>query len=134
VSTDRRLRTSIIGAVFATALMAAPGLARADGEPKRCVAASVPRAAIAEKNGAWTALTAEQWQFLRGVYAMNPMTPPGLPPGDQAVLVTVPGQDDGLIFFLDGATACTPMSAPKELIDLLHSVGAGDIAHDSGSL
>jgi hypothetical protein len=115
-------------------MIAVSGLASAESEPKRCVAASVPRAAIAEKNGGWVVLTPEQWQFLRGVYAMNPMTPPGLPPGDQAVLATVPGQDEGLIFFLDGASACTPMSAPKELIDLLQSVGAGDVAHESGAL
>ncbi len=41
---------------------------------------------------------------------MNPITPPGLPYGDKAALATVEGHDGGgVVFFLDGNRACTPM-------------------------
>ena len=45
----------------------------------RCVDASIPKGNVAEHGGKWIGLTQEQWQFLRGIYAMNPSTPAGLP-------------------------------------------------------
>ena len=41
------------------------------------------------RNGKWIELTPAQWQFLRGVYALNPETPAGLPYGDKAVLAQI---------------------------------------------
>jgi hypothetical protein len=41
-------------------------------------------AATASQNGEVIELTSDQWQFLRGIYAMNPEAPPGLPHGDKA--------------------------------------------------
>jgi hypothetical protein len=52
------------------------------GKPPGCIDSNVPRSSIAERGGAWTALTPGRWQFLRGIYAMNPNTPAGLPYGD----------------------------------------------------
>jgi hypothetical protein len=77
----------------------------------RCVDASVPRHAAEARHGKWIELTSEQWQFLRGIYAMNPLTPPGLPYGDKAALVKIDGISGGMVFFIDGDKACTPMFA-----------------------
>jgi hypothetical protein len=74
-------------------------------------------------------MSTNQWQFLRGVSAMNPATPPGLAFGAAAALVTFPGQDSGEVFFLDDDRACTPMRIPKGLVDLSALVGDGTIIH-----
>jgi hypothetical protein len=58
----------------------------------RCVDLTAVRAAITGDNGKLIELTQGQWQFLRGVYAMNLETPPGLPFGDEAVLAHVDGR------------------------------------------
>jgi hypothetical protein len=120
---------------FTLACVAAPAFAQ-EAAPQdqptqsRCIYASIPKGWIAERNGRWIELTSDQWQFLRGIYAMNPQTPPGLPYGDHAVLAQVGGEAGGLIFFIDGDKACTPMPVPKELIDMLRDIGAGTITHD----
>ena len=58
---------------FVGALTVLPQLAVAgDNLASRCVDVSVPKHAITARNGKWIELTPEQWQFLRGIYAMNP--------------------------------------------------------------
>ena len=104
------------------------------GDAARCVDVSVPKKAVEAEKGKWIVLTPEQWQFLRGVYAMNPQTPPGLPFGDKAVLAKLDGRDFGLVFFLDGDRACTPMEAPKELLALLDDVATAKISHEGAGL
>ena len=90
------LRIALLGAL-ALGLISA---ARAQDVHARCVDVSLPKAEIAEKNGRWVAVTAEQYHFLQGIYARNPTTPPGLPYGDGAVLATAPGGDGGMILFV----------------------------------
>ena len=75
---------------LAAALAVAPQFAFAT-QSDDCVDISVPKKAIERHNGKWIALTTDQWQFLRGIYAMNPQTPPGLPYGDKAALAKVDG-------------------------------------------
>jgi len=123
------LRNALPGAL-ALALFARTALAQDAPAPPRCIDASVPRAAIAARDGKWIALTPEQWQFLRGVYTMDPETPAGLPYGDRAVLATMPDHHGGLVFFIDGNRACTPLPVPKELLDMLNDVATGAIAHE----
>jgi len=94
-----------------------------------CIDISVPRDQFIARDGSWVELTSDQWQFLRGVYAMNPETPPGLPYGDKAVLARVKGNADGLVFFIDGDNACTPMWAPSELLVLMQEVATGAVSH-----
>ena len=96
-----------------------------------CVDVSVPRKAVEANNGKWIELTADQWQFLRGIYAMNPLTPPGLPYGDKAALDGNPG---GLVFFIDGDRACTPMPVPKELLVMMDDVATAKISHEGSGL
>ena len=69
-------------------------------------------------------------QFLRGIYAMNPLTPPGLPYGDRAVLAQFDDFGSGIVFFIDGDKACTPMTAPPELLSLMKDVATRAIRHE----
>jgi hypothetical protein len=131
------IRASLIRTALGmlAALVIAPQIARAaDDLTGRCVDISIPRNETIALNGTWIELTADQWQFLRGVYAMNPQTPPGLPYGDKAVLAQVKRNAVGLVFFIDGDQACTPMLAPPELLNLLRDVGTGAINHQGAGL
>jgi hypothetical protein len=120
---------------FAGALTVLPQLAfAADSAASRCVNVSVPKDAIMARNGRWIELTPQQWEFLRGVYVVNPETPPGLPYGDKAVLAQVDGNAGGLVFFIDGDKACTPMPVPHELLAMMHDVATDTISHEAGGL
>jgi hypothetical protein len=72
--------------------------------------------------------------FLRGVSAMAPMTPSGLPVGDNAAMVQQPGSDFAIIIFLDGDMACEQMMAPAELVEMIMAVGKGEIRHQGEGL
>lgn len=61
---------------------------------------------------------------------MDPMTPPGLPFGDRAVIAKIEGHAGGLVFFIDGDEACTPMPVPQSLINLMDDVGTHKIHHE----
>jgi hypothetical protein len=100
----------------------------------QCVDIALPKAAIETHHGKWIQLTSEQWQFLRGIYAMNPETPPGLPYGDKAALAKVDGNSGGLVFFLDGDKACTPMPVPQTLLSLMDDVATAKISHEGDGL
>jgi hypothetical protein len=117
------------------ALMALPQLAFAAGEGVgRCVDISVPKHAIEARNGKWIELTPDQWEFLRGIYAMNPLTPPGLPYGDKAALAKVDGNSGGLVFFIDGDRACTPMPVPDALLTMMDDIATAKITHEGSGL
>src|SRR5208282_2296436 len=100
----------------------------------RCVDVSAPKAAVEKMHGKWIELTPDQWQFLRGIYAMNPLTPPGLPYGDKAALARVDGKQEGLVFFIDGDRACTPMAAPEALLTMMDDVASAKINHEGTGL
>ena len=80
---------------LAALLAIAPRYALAT-ETAVCTDVSVPKKAVEAHNGKWIQLTPEQWEFLRGIYAMNPLTPPGLPYGDKAALAKVDGDSGGV--------------------------------------
>ena len=124
---------SIRSLALAGALAALPQVVAA-AESAQCVDVSVPKHAIEARNGKWIQLTAEQWEFLRGIYAMNPLTPPGLPYGDKAALAKVDGNDGGLIFFIDGDKACTPMPVPDKLLAMMDDVATAKINHEGNGL
>ncbi len=121
---------ALLGALIVSPQMALAG----DNSATRCVDISVPKQAIIDRNGKWIELTPEQWQFLRGIYAMNPQTPPGLPYGDKAVLAQIDGNSGGLVFFIDGDKACTPMPVPHELLAMMQDVATATINHETGGL
>ena len=124
---------SIRSLALAGALAALPQVVAA-AESAQCVDVSVPKHAIEARNGKWIQLTPEQWEFLRGIYAMNPLTPPGLPYGDKAALARVDGNSGGLIFFLDGDKACTPMPVPDKLLAMMDDVATAKINHEGNGL
>ncbi|HLW91623.1 MAG TPA: hypothetical protein VKS78_10015 [Roseiarcus sp.] len=125
---------SIARLAFLCGLTILPQWAFAGDNVTRCVDVSVPKHLISERNGSWIELTPDQWQFLRGIYAMNPQTPPGLPYGDRAVLAQLSGDTGGMIFFIDGDKACTPMPVPGELLAMMRDVATNTINHEGSGL
>jgi hypothetical protein len=118
---------------LAGALTVLPQLVFA-AETGQCVDISVPKHVVEAHKGKWIELTPDQWQFLRGIYAMNPLTPPGLPYGDKAALATVDGDSGGLVFFIDGDKACTPMPVPDALLAMMDDVASAKINHEGSGL
>jgi hypothetical protein len=111
-------------------LLALPQISSAADDPGgECVDVSSPKHEITAHHGKWTELTSAQWQFLRGVYVLNPNTPPGLPYGDKAVLVQVDGRPGGLVLFIDGEMACTPMAIPQPLLAIVQGVATAAVNH-----
>lgn len=90
----------------------------------RCVDAATVRAAIDGQDGKPIEITPDQWQFLRGVYAMNPDAPRGLPYGDNAVFAQDGSDSDGQLFFIDGDKPCAAMHAPSALLSLMERITA----------
>jgi hypothetical protein len=120
-----KVRFALVGA-----LLALPQVALAADEPNSgCVDVSAPRGVITARHGKWIELTPAQWEFLRGVYAVNPNTPPGLPYGDKAVLAQVEGNPGALVFFIDGQMACTPMAIPQALVTIVEDVATAAVNH-----
>ena len=119
---------------LAVGLTVLPQMAHAADGAARCVDASVPKRAVEARHGKWIELTSDQWQFLRGIYAMNSQTPPGLPFGDKAALVETDGRSAGLVFFIDGDKACTPMAVPSELLAMIDDVATAKISHEGSAL
>ena len=119
---------------LAVGFMVLPQMAHAAEGAACCVDASVPKHAAEAHHGKWIELTSDQWQFLRGIYAMNPQTPPGLPFGDKAALVEIDGRAGGLVFFIDGDKACTPMAVPNELLAMMDDVATAKISHEGSAL
>ena len=92
----------------------------------RSVELTAVHGAINGQDGKPIEITPNQWQFLRGVYAMNPEAPRGLPYGNNAVLAQDSRDSDGLLFFIDGNKVCVPMHAPPALLSLMERVTIGD--------
>ncbi len=119
---------------LAVGLAVLPQMVHAGEGAARCVDASAPKHAAEARHGKWIELTSDQWQFLRGIYAMNPLTPPGLPYGDKAALVKIDGSSGGMVFFIDGDKACTPMAVPDELLAMMDDVATAKISHEGSAL
>src|ERR1700727_2697181 len=118
---------------LAAALATLPQLAFA-AETGQCVDVSVPKHAIEARNGKWIQLTAEQGEFLRGIYAMNPLTPPGLPYGDKAALAKGDGNSGRLVFFIHRDQERTPMPVPQTLLGMMDDVATAKITHEGSGL
>jgi hypothetical protein len=132
------LRHALSGAL-ALACLAAPALAQNAAVRTEalnaCQPLSLAKGPIVEHDGTWTPATPAQWQFLRGVYVVNPAMPlPGLPYGNSAAIAEIPGNRSALVFFLDGDKACTPMAIPRELVALLREIAEGKLNHEGEGL
>jgi hypothetical protein len=78
-----------------------------------------------EPGATMTPLSDAEFHFLQGIYALNPATPPGLPPGAGAMLMKEKGKKGGLVFWVSGTLVCDPMNIPNEILEMLHEVKAG---------
>jgi hypothetical protein len=119
---------------LAVGLAVLPQMVHAGENAAHCVDALVPKHAAEARHGKWIELTSDQWRFLRGIYAMNPLTPPGLPYGDKAALVKIDGRSGGMVFFIDGDKACTPMAVPDQLLAMMDAVATAKISHEGSAL
>jgi len=117
-------RNASLGALALVFAMAA-----ATAQEMPCAALAGYKKSIVARGGRWIELTPEQWQFVRGVAAEAPFTPTALPPGDRAALAEAPGDDGGVILFIDGDEACGPLPFPANWVVMLQEVGAGEIKH-----
>ena len=99
----------------------------------RCVDLPTVRAATTGEKNKLIELTSDQWQFLRGIYTMNPEAPAGLLDGDKAVLRLGDGDSTGLLFFVDRDKACTPMNASPALLSLMEQLAVGNTNHQAAS-
>ena len=125
-----RIRLALVIGVVAFS----EGAFASDDASQRCVDVSTPKAAVAARHGHWIELDAAQWEFLRGIYVMNPDTPPGLPYGDHAALARFDGDPRGIVFFIDDDKACTPMLAPAELLSMMDEVATHTVKHEAAGL
>ncbi len=57
-------------------------------------------------------LSAAEYHFVEGIYAMSPLTPPGLPPGDAAQIVQ--SKNSAAILWTRGKLACLTFMATGE--------------------
>jgi hypothetical protein len=127
MSNNRAPALAVVLAVLPQMVDAAEGAARP-------VDASALKPAAEANHGKWIELTSEQWQFLRGIYAMNPLSPPGLPCGDRAALVRIDGVSGGMVFFIDGDKACTPTAVPDQLLAMMDDVATAKITREGSAL
>ena len=115
-------------AIIALCLASGTAMAAEHSQDYHCRPLAETKAGAESAGAKFVAMTPEQWQFARGVAAVLPMTPNGLPPGDHGALLIGP-DGDGALIFIDGDQACEGIQVYKVMIDLELSVGAGDIVH-----
>ena len=117
--------------IAALALVPLVAPARADGlDPKAfgCHPLAVVKADAEAAGARFVTMTPQQWEFARGIAAIIPQTPDGLPPGDRGALLIGP-DGDGALIFIDGDQACEGVEVHKPVIDLELQVGGGDVIH-----
>lgn len=99
-------------------------------DPKPCGSVAELRHTATTAGGSIIELNHDQWEFLRGVYVANPNTPPGLPPGKDAILVLSPSGNDAYIFYIDGPKACFPLHMHGlPLLKALDDIKSGKTTH-----
>lgn len=89
-----------------------------------------PVAELKKTSGAltWKATTNNQQAFLAGVFAMNPITHPGLPLGDKAFVLKSNDEKKGYLIIwtdLDQKVSCDMMAIPQKLMDLMDKIRSG---------
>ena len=117
----RRTTWFLCACVWAFPALAAGAAPKGKCEPLEKAEADFAKF-IAPDKATFTRVTPGQFHFLQGVAAINPETPPGLPPGDGALLAMGDRSGEGVVMFVSGAKMCLPMGAPAQLIDLMGRV------------
>ena len=102
---------------LAVGFMVLPQIGDAAEGAARCVDASAAKRTSDAHHGKWIELTSDQWQLLRGIYAITPLTPRVWPYGDKAALIKIDGHSGGMVFFIDVDKACTPIGSQRASFD-----------------
>jgi hypothetical protein len=87
----------------------------------RCVDASAPKHAAEARRGEWIELTSDQWHFLRAALRRQ-------------ALIKIDGCSGGMVVFIDGDKACTPLAVPDELLAMMDDVATATISHEGTAL
>lgn len=127
------MKHALFAGALALAFLASPALSA--GVTPHCADAAAMKKAATDSGAKWIMVTSEEYHFLQGIFALNPATPKGLPYGDTAALVQMgDGSSGAMIVFIDGDRACTPMSVPKEIVDLMRDVATASPRHEGSPL
>jgi hypothetical protein len=122
---SRFLKVSVVCIAFSGVLAS-----YASAQENTCQSVEPFKKSVIEKGGKWIKLTNEQFMFMRGVYAEAPSTPAELPIGDNAVIASIPDDDNIGLFFLDGDMMCIPPVGLKpQWQHLLDQIGNGEVIH-----
>ena len=125
---------------LSASLLLTPTAAFAVNEYPNCDVIAEKIALIKGMGGNAVKVTDAQYRFMQGVFIMmraadgnGPIT---LPPGDSALLFTLPNVKTGQVFFVDGDVSCVSVQAKVPLMELLIAVGSGEVTHplSSGTL
>jgi hypothetical protein len=118
--------------LYIVAVLAFGGPALAAGSEKAPMPSCTPLARFRANNSSdpkshLVKLTPGQFHFVEGFYIASPSTPPGLPPGDGALLATYDGERGGVIVWTRGTLACNPIPINEKLIMLISSIKSGKL-------
>ena len=100
-----------------------PGMALAEGEGHKCV--SPP---FTHDPSPPVQLTSEQSAFLKGLWAGNKYTPPGLPYGADAAWIVGPN-GGAVAFFVDGDMRCDALILDQTAVDMTMDIARGVELH-----
>jgi hypothetical protein len=107
---------------LAVGLAVLPQMVHASESAARCVDASVPRAR--------RRIAPRQMDRIDVRAVAVPSRHLCDESADKAALVKIDGSSGGMVFFIDGDKACTPMEVPDQLLAMSGDVATAKISHD----
>jgi len=109
--------------------LAAPQASSAHVEGLYCASVAGPHDRIIGAGGSWTALTPDQLEFARGLWASMPASHARLPLGHAAFLSRGGNEPADSVYFIDDGMICARMFVSRGLAERIVDVGAGLITH-----
>lgn len=119
----------LFAATLALAWIPVGAPASAAQHPHMCTPYAEVKAIVEGWHQTIISLTGEQFNFLRGIFTLDPNTAAGLPYGDKAVWIQRDDDGTALVFFLDGDKACDAFDLSRELVQMTMFVASGEINH-----
>ncbi|MGA2043157.1 MAG: hypothetical protein ABSG83_07260 [Roseiarcus sp.] len=107
----------------------APQASPAHVEGLYCASVAGPHDRIVGAGGSWTALTADQLEFARGLWASMQASHGRLPLGHAAFLSRGGNEPADSVYFIDDGMICARMFVSRGLAERIVDVGAGLITH-----
>lgn len=113
--------------LLAAVMTVTPAMAHAvDIHPRCPLTSKLHDEVLNMPGGSWQALPHNVFLFLQGAYYATP--PQAFPKGDSAVLAKMRGEN--IVYFIDGAMACSPFHIPDVMVQAFGSVANGEVFHD----